>query len=187
MHFILHIIVKIVRRYLYYLLSDNKKDYPKKKVFQPLLLKGKGKFSFRKVKFGYESSPFFYSGYIYMESRTKNAQIIIEENVIINNNTYIICEDSLVHIKRDSLIGPNSGIIDSDFHNLSVDRRISGIHSCKPVIIEENVFVGANVKILKGVRIGKNSVIANGSIVTRNIPANVIAGGIPAKIIKQIP
>lgn len=54
------------------------------------------------------------------------------------------------------------------------------------MIIEDNVFIGNNVKIPKGVRIGKNSVIAYGSIVTKSIPANVIAGGNPAKMVRKI-
>ncbi len=76
-------------------------------------------------------------------------------------------------------------IYDSDFHNLESDKRLTGKINTKKVFIDKNVFIGSNVKILKGVYIGKNSVIANGSIVTKSIPANVIAGGVPAKIIKN--
>lgn len=56
----------------------------------------------------------------------------------------------------------------------------------KPVIIEENVWIGEGVKVLKGVTIGKNSVIGAGSVVTKSIPDNVIAAGNPCKVIKQI-
>ena len=55
-----------------------------------------------------------------------------------------------------------------------------------PVIIEDNVWLGLNVIVLKGVTIGKNSVIGAGSVVTRNIPANVIAAGNPCRVIKDL-
>ena len=83
-------------------------------------------------------------------------------------------------------VGTNVEIIDSDFHNLDPNLRNSGNHKCKPVKIGRNVFVGSNVKILKGVTIGENSVIANGSVVVKDIPANVIVAGNPASVIKEI-
>ena len=54
------------------------------------------------------------------------------------------------------------------------------------VIIKDNVFIGNNVTVLKGVVIGQNSVIGAGSVVTRSIPENVIAGGIPCKVLREI-
>ena len=54
------------------------------------------------------------------------------------------------------------------------------------VIIGNNVWLGSNVKVLKGVSIGDNSIISAGSVVTKSVPENVIAGGIPAKVIKDI-
>lgn len=64
--------------------------------------------------------------------------------------------------------------------------RQFGIPKSGEIIIENNVFIGDNVTILKGVTIGENSVIGSGSIVTKSIPANVIAVGNPAKIVKEI-
>lgn len=57
--------------------------------------------------------------------------------------------------------------------------------SATPVIIEDNVLIGANAVILEGVQIGENSVVAAGSVVTENVPANSVVAGSPAKIIKQ--
>jgi len=76
--------------------------------------------------------------------------------------------------------GANTLITDSDWH---LDDYRSG----KPadVIIEDNVWIGEGVKILKGVTIGKNSVIGAGSIVTKDIPMNVVAAGNPCRIIKN--
>jgi maltose O-acetyltransferase len=105
---------------------------------------------------------------------------------MINNNIVIISEGEGITISSNTLIGTQCEIYDSDFHNLQIDKRLTGEITTKRVFIDENVFIGSNVKILKGVSIGKNSVIANGSIVTKSIPENVIAGGIPAKVIKTI-
>lgn len=58
--------------------------------------------------------------------------------------------------------------------------------SATPVIIEDNVLIGANAVVLEGVKVGKNSVIAAGAVVTKDVPENSVAAGIPAKIIKKI-
>ena len=55
----------------------------------------------------------------------------------------------------------------------------------KPIVIEENAWIGMNCIILKGVRIGRNSIIAAGSVVTKDVPDNCIAGGVPCKFIKD--
>jgi acetyltransferase-like isoleucine patch superfamily enzyme len=84
-------------------------------------------------------------------------------------------------------------IVDTDFHAL--DPYVEGGRmsnndpknvAAAPVIVEDNVFVGANSIILKGVTIGENSVIGAGSVVTRSIPANVIAAGNPARMLRQL-
>ncbi len=77
--------------------------------------------------------------------------------------------------------GANALITDSNWHT---DDPRSG--DAKEVIIEDNVWIGEGVKILRGVIIGKNSVIGAGSIVTRNIPSNVVAAGNPCKVIKTL-
>lgn len=77
--------------------------------------------------------------------------------------------------------GANTMITDSDWHS---DDPRTGID--KPIIIDNNVWLGYGVKVLKGVHIGENTLIGAGSIVTKDIPANVIAAGNPCKIIKQL-
>ncbi|WP_404826694.1 DapH/DapD/GlmU-related protein [Peribacillus frigoritolerans] len=74
--------------------------------------------------------------------------------------------------------------MDGSDHNLSIDNPSICINTkgdSKPIIIKDNVWIGANSPILPGVTIGEGSVIVAGSIVTKNIPAMVIAGGNPAK------
>ena len=77
--------------------------------------------------------------------------------------------------------GANTIITDSDWHEN--DPRTSGP---KSIEICDNVWLGVNVTVLKGVKIGKNSIIGAGSVVTRDIPSNVIAGGNPCLVIKSI-
>ena len=55
-----------------------------------------------------------------------------------------------------------------------------------PVTIKKGVWLGVNVTVLKGVTIGENTLVAAGSLVTRSLPANVVAGGIPAKVLEEI-
>jgi acetyltransferase-like isoleucine patch superfamily enzyme len=86
-----------------------------------------------------------------------------------------------IELYDNVLCGANTLITDSDWHT---DDPRSGIS--KPIVIEKNVWLGEGVKVLKGVTIGENSVIGAGSVVTKNIPANVIAAGNPCKVIKNL-
>ena len=86
-----------------------------------------------------------------------------------------------ISIGNNVRCGANTLITDSDWHR--DDPRIG---EDKPVIIEDNVWLGYGVKVLKGVHIGENTVIGAGSLVTKDIPANVIAAGNPCKVIKYL-
>lgn len=85
-----------------------------------------------------------------------------------------------INIGNNVRCGANTLITDADWH---LDDYRSG--TPKAVTIEDNVWLGYGVIVMKGVNIGANSVIGAGSIVTSNIPANVIAAGNPCKVIKQ--
>lgn len=154
--------------------------------YQPLLVKGLGEIGFGKnVQIGVSSSPCFFSHYAYIEARKESSKIVIGNNVALNN-AISICALSTIEIADNVLIGVNCSIIDSDFHNLAVNKRHDNEVSAMPIYIEKNVFIGSNVTILKGVTIGENSVIGNGSIVTKNIPKNVVAAGNPARVIRNL-
>ena len=117
----------------------------------------------------------------------KNAQLLIGENVGISNSTFV-CWDK-IEIGNNVVIGGGCKIWDTNFHSLDPITRTGVLDidiKTNPIKICDNVFIGGGVIILKGVEIGKNSVIAAGSVVQKNIPANVIAGGNPCKIIKSI-
>lgn len=155
------------------------------KVFQPLLLKGKGHIIFGKeVQMGVVASPGYYSNYIYMDARFENSTIVFGDRVAVNNNFSVVAF-STVTISDDVLIGVNCSIIDSDAHGLDPEKR-NIYPEGRPVFIGPNVFLGNNVTVLKGVNIGCNSVIGNGSVVTGDIPENVIAAGNPAIVIRNL-
>ncbi len=87
------------------------------------------------------------------------------------------------------LIGSGCLITDTDSHPLHWEDRLINDDSktkSKPIVIEDNVFIGARSIVLKGVTIGFGSVIGAGSVVTQSIPPNVVACGNPARIIKQL-
>ena len=109
------------------------------------------------------------------------SELFIDDNARING-VHISAQLS-IHIGKNVRIAPNTVIIDSDFHSVS-DHFAPGKSS--PVVLEDDVWVGMNCVILKGVRIGKNAVIAAGSVVTKNVPAGTVYAGVPAKFIKKI-
>ena len=90
-----------------------------------------------------------------------------------------------VTIGERCLIGPHCMIIDSAFHDIDPDRRLDP-PAADPIVIGNNVWLGARVIVLPGVTIGENSVIGVGSVVTHDIPANCLAFGVPAKMIRTL-
>jgi acetyltransferase-like isoleucine patch superfamily enzyme len=180
-------IFQLPRIWKYKLLSTNKRVQGKPILNQPALLMGAGKIIFgREVILGCYPSPFFYNGYIHLEARSPESYIILGDNVFINNNFFAISEKEGIEIGANTLIGSGCEIIDSDFHNLDPGKRTSGVPLSKKVTIGKNVFLGNNVKITKGVTLGDNVVVANGSVVVRSFPENVIIGGVPAEIIGNL-
>jgi maltose O-acetyltransferase len=75
--------------------------------------------------------------------------------------------------------------LDNDAHHADPTKREMGIIPSRPIIIEDNVFIGLQCVILKGVTIGKNSVIGANSVVFNNVPENSIAVGNPCKVIMR--
>lgn len=93
-----------------------------------------------------------------------------------------ICAEKSIRIGRQVRVGANTTITDTNWH--SDDPRVS---PPRPVVIEDGVWLGMRVLVLPGARIGKNSVIGAGSIVTGEIPANCIAAGAPARVLRRLP
>ncbi len=99
-----------------------------------------------------------------------------------------ICAAERIVIGDNVAVGANTTIVDTDFHPLHPQDRLRDPQGGKtaPVVIEDNVFIGMNCLILKGVRVGRNSVIGAGSVVSRDVPPDVIAAGNPAVVIGKL-
>ena len=110
--------------------------------------------------------------------------IIIEDDVYINFGC-VILDCAEVIIGSHTLIGPNVGLYSVN-HSIDAEERINGGCIGKPINIGKNVWLGGDVKVLAGVSIGDNTIIGTGSIVTHDIPSNVIAVGNPCKVIREI-
>lgn len=112
------------------------------------------------------------------------------KNITIRDDVYInfgcvILDCAEVTIESHTLLGPNIGLYAVN-HNTNVEERIHGGCYGKPIHIGKNVWLGGDVKILAGVSIGDNTIIGTGSIVTKDIPSNVIAVGNPCKVLRTI-
>lgn len=116
-----------------------------------------------------------------------NGILEIKNNVGISNSA--VSAFNHITIEDNVMVGDNCMITDSDYHAISYIDRIEN-HDINvktaPVYIEEGVFIGARSIILKGVHIGKHSVIGAGSVISRDIPAGEMWAGNPAKFIKKI-
>lgn len=121
---------------------------------------------------------------------------IIRDQVHIGNNA-VIMMGAVINIGASigegtmidmGVIIGGRGTVGNNCH-IGAGAVIAGViepPSATPVIIEDDVLVGANAVILEGVRIGKGSVVAAGAVVTQDVPANVVVAGTPARILKEI-
>lgn len=110
--------------------------------------------------------------------------ISLGENFYSNHNL-IILDPGKVEFGDNVFIGPNCGFYTAE-HPTDAETRNQGLEYAKPIKVGNNVWFGGNVVVLGGVTIGDNTVIGAGSIVTKDIPSNVIAVGSPCKVIKRI-
>lgn len=117
-------------------------------------------------------------------------KIIIGNNVNINNDVHIGCinrieiGDNCLLASRIYISDHNHGSFSKEDLETAPNKR--PLISKGPVIIKNNVWIGEGVAILPNVTIGENSIIASNAVVTKDIPANCVAAGVPAKIIKRI-
>lgn len=121
-------------------------------------------------------------------------------NFTLMNGALVMAEEEIT-IGKHCLISWNVGLADSDFHPIEPALRIQDTIACsvyypnkperpkietKPIHIGDNVWIGMNAIVLKGVTIGNNSIVAAGSVVTKDVPPNTIVAGNPARIVKEI-
>lgn len=113
-----------------------------------------------------------------------DGRLELGENTFVNYGTSISAMER-VTIGRDCNIGTYCAIMDNDFHRLEPERRYE-LPESGPITIGDGVWIGGHVIVLKGVTIGDHSVIAAGSIVTKDVPPRSIAVGAPAKVTRTL-
>jgi acetyltransferase-like isoleucine patch superfamily enzyme len=109
--------------------------------------------------------------------------IRVGRNVFVNQNCTFY-DIGGIEIADDVMIGPNVSIITSG-HPIEPSRRRAGVIA-KPIALERNVWIAAGATIIGGVTVGENSVVAAASVVTKDVPANTLVAGNPARIIRSI-
>ena len=123
---------------------------------------------------------------VFLSTRRPGAELIIGQGFGMTGGS-IVAEQS-VHIGDRVTVGANSIIADTDFHPLDALARqnvpLDG--ATAPIVIGDDVFIGMQALILKGVTIGAGSIIGAGSVVTQSIPPGVIAAGNPARVIREL-
>lgn len=112
------------------------------------------------------------------------------KNLFFGNNVYAnfnltVVDDVEIIVGNNVLFAPNVTLTTAN-HPIAPELRRKGYQYCKKIIIKDNVWLCSNVTVLPGVTIGENSVIAAGSVVTKDIPSNVIAMGIPCRVKREI-
>ena len=137
-----------------------------------------------KAKFGYKRGGFHRGGCIEVQARYKDSKVIIGDHIATNNNIFI-CSAGYIEIGDKVLIGQNVTIMDFEAHGVEIVKR-NQVGSIGKILISNNVWIGNNVTILKNTEIGENTIVAVGAVVSGKFPSNVIIGGVPAKIIKNI-
>ncbi|MCW1885902.1 sugar O-acetyltransferase [Luteolibacter flavescens] len=101
------------------------------------------------------------------------------------NYDLIVLDCCEVRIGDNCMIAPRVSIFTAA-HPLDAATRISGLEYAKPITIGDNVWIGGHAVINPGVTIGDNAVIAAGAVVTKDVPANVVVAGVPARIIRHL-
>ena len=110
--------------------------------------------------------------------------IEVGENFFANYN-FIVLDGNYVRIGDNVWIAPNVGIYAAG-HPLDVEDRIGGEEYAFPVTIGDNVWIGGGVTIIGGVTIGKNAVVAAGSVVIRDVPPDTLVAGNPARVVRKL-
>jgi acetyltransferase-like isoleucine patch superfamily enzyme len=113
-------------------------------------------------------------------SCARNARLTFGKNVFLNQGVRIACS-SEISIGDNTLIGDEAVILDNDYHGMSESPA-----KVAPVRIESDVWLGTRVIVLRGVTIGRGSVVGAGAVVTRSIPPFTFAAGVPARAIRSL-
>lgn len=183
---IIRMLVRTLRVCFYKCISTAKPEGKFRSV-APVLCEGKGRVSVGEgTVFGFMEDAGFWTTYEFLNPRNAGSKISIGKNCQICNRFTAISEGEGIEIGDNVLVGSSVTVLDSDFHEIDPSRRIDGNPKTGKVVIGDNAWIGDRVMILKGTAIGKNSVVAAGAVVSGEFPANVVIGGVPARVIREI-
>ena len=115
---------------------------------------------------------------------TPGGTLEVGERTFVNYGTSIAAT-SRVTIGARCLLGTYNLLMDNDFHHPEPERRMARPDSA-PIVLEDDVWLGARVIVLRGVTIGEGSAVAAGSIVTRDVPPRTLVAGAPAKVVRRL-
>lgn len=160
-------------------------------AYKPLFRKCEGRFfidsgvtidGFENITLG-DNVSFMKNSYIYAHD---NGDLIIGNNFVMNTNSQLGASNGKIIIGNDCAIAPNCVLRASNhnFENPDVLFRLQG-HTYGEIIIEDDVWIASNSVITANTKIGKSSIIGAGSVVTKDVEAYSIVGGVPAKLIKK--
>jgi acetyltransferase-like isoleucine patch superfamily enzyme len=137
---------------------------------------------------------------------TDNRGILVGNGIFLGRNTILCCKDGDIYIDDNVVIGFNCEVFSANFVKLGKNIQIAaysylngGSHSFdrtdvpvkeqersgKGITVQDNVWLGANVKVLDGVVIGKDAIVGAGAVVTGDVPSFSVAAGVPAKVVKH--
>lgn len=103
---------------------------------------------------------------------------------LVNFGCSLVAHDH-VHIGADSHIGPYTMMLDNDYHRLEPELRNERPPS-RPIVLEDNVWIGARVIVTSGVTIGRDSAVGAGSVVTADVPPRTLVAGVPARPVRSL-
>ena len=123
---------------------------------------------------------------VVLSTRSAQAEIVIGDDCGFTGTTLVA--DASIRIGNRVLVGGNASIVDTDFHPLTPEGRREDINTgaSRPIEIGDDVFIGMNSLLLKGVTVGDGSVVGAGSVVSRDVPPHTIVAGNPATVVKEL-
>jgi acetyltransferase-like isoleucine patch superfamily enzyme len=162
------------------------------KFLSPVCFNGEGRVDLgSSVILGYPLAPRLGNGSLVIQARTRESVISIGAGTEISNSVTLIALNEIA-VGSACLISDLVSIFDSDFHDLSPDARLDSAlrmtsdGTTGSVMIGDNVWLGSRCLVLRGSVVGRDSVIGAGSVVHGEIPAGVLAAGVPARVIKRL-
>jgi acetyltransferase-like isoleucine patch superfamily enzyme len=132
------------------------------------------------------SNPLAPTAPVVLSTRRADAAITVGDGCGFTGTTLVAADR--IAIGDRVLVGGNASIVDFDFHPLTPEARAEAINAgaAAPIVIEDDVFVGMEALVLKGVTIGEGAVVGAGAVVTQDVPPRTVVAGNPATVVRKL-